>query len=123
MTYEPFPVARPGSGGSSGSGPGSGRGGGGAGDAGRFVAQAIARLNDEGITADRSFLSLLQDFANDGLDRAGQEGSGPGDVGTRWPQVVNMIVQYSSDNGLHHLNAGAFDGIRERLCPGFWPFC
>lgn len=123
MTYEPFPTARPGPGGSSGSGSGSSGGGGSAGDAGRFIAQAINRLNNEGITADRAFLVRLQDFLNEALDRAQREGSGSADIVTRWPHVVDTVVQYSHDNGLRHLNAGAFDGIRERLCPGFWPFC
>lgn len=122
MTQEPSSAAQLGYDGS-GLPPGPGGPGGGAGDSGRFMAQMINRLNNEGITADRAFLSELQDFLNEGLDRSRREGSGIGDVESRWPQVVTTVIEYATDNGLRHLNARAFDGIRERLCPGFWPFC
>lgn len=109
----------------SGGGGRRGRGGrGGGGDeADRFVDQAIERLDRERIVADRSFLQSLRGFASDGIGRAQSEGTSAGQIQPQWNRVIDTMVQYSQEYGIRQLNAGAFDGIRSRLCPGFWPFC
>lgn len=121
----PTPVVSRG-GGSSGGGPGRGTGGGGGSDdESRLIAQAIARLNRQNIGADEAFLRQLSSFLSDGIARAQREGEdiSAGRFQRQWDQVITTMIAYSDENRIRQLSAGAFDGLRERLCSGFWPFC
>jgi len=109
-------------GGSSGTGGGSGGRGGGS-DEEPFISQAIARLNREHIGADEDFLRELSDFAATGIARSRVEGISAERFQERWDRVIGAMIDYSNENSLRQLNSRAFDGIRTRLCPGFWPFC
>ena len=112
-----------GSGGGSSGYSGGGGGGGGDDEARRYVAQVIARLNSARIGADQSFLQSLNNFASAGIARMQNKGGDSERFQQQWDEVISAIVEYSRENRLRELDDRAFERIRTRLCPGFWPFC
>lgn len=107
------------------SGPGGGRGGrgGGSGEFGRFLNQALDRLHDAGIRTDQSFVQELGNFLEGGINNAEQQQLGLEQLESRWELFIEEMIHFANETQSTYFDMGVFRAIRDRLCPGFYPFC
>jgi adenosyl cobinamide kinase/adenosyl cobinamide phosphate guanylyltransferase len=84
-----------------------------------------SRLNQLGAETDPAFLDALDRFVRPGLERVEEGEATQEQFDQALRELTEALAQslQLTSTGSITISASVFGGIRDRLCPGFWPFC
>lgn len=83
------------------------------------------RLNELGAEANPAFLDALDQFARPGVERVEEGQATQEEFDQALTELTETLAQSLSmtSSGSVTISVSSFNSIRDRLCPGFWPFC
>ncbi len=83
------------------------------------------RLSQSGAETNPAFLDALDQFVRPGVERVEEGQATQEEFDQALTQLAETLTQSLSmtSSGSVTISVNTFNGIRDQLCPGFWPFC
>jgi hypothetical protein len=87
--------------------------------------EVTRRLNQVGAETNPAFLDALDQFVRPGVERVEKGQATQEEFDRAVAQLTETLTQSLSmtSTGSVTISVSSFKSIRDRLCPGFWPFC